>query len=323
MITVFEFDPARKELTVYENVDWTAFQSKDDLIYWWDLAAATAQEADVLSGKFHFHPLAIEDCIANIHYPKVDYYDSYLYMVVHGVDIDRSEIEGFAPKELDVFLGPKYLVTYHKNPSRAVAEIRRRCKEKAPIFDLGVDFVLYNILDVLVTNYLPVLESIEEELQHSENEIFSNPTPDLLRYILQLKRTSMRLKKTVFPQREVINHLSRNEYQFIHRRTQVYFRDVYDHLYRMAEMSESFRDMSTAMVEAYLSTVSNRTNDIMKVLTMITLILMPLTVITGIYGMNFDFMPELRWRYGYFMVLGFMVVVVLSLITYFKKKQWL
>ena len=140
-------------------------------------------------------------------------------------------------------------------------------------------------------------------MEESEDKIFTNPKPEVLREILQLKRTVIRLKRTVFPQREVINHLSRNEYHFVQKRTQAYFRDVYDHLYRMAEMTESFRDMSTAMVEAYLSTVSNRMNEIMKVLTTITTIFMPLTVITGIYGMNFDHMPELRWHYGYFLVL--------------------
>jgi magnesium transporter len=175
----------------------------------------------------------------------------------------------------------------------------------------------------MVVHYLPVLESIEDQLDDTEEEIFTDAKPELLRHILALKRTVLRLKKTVFPQREVINHLARNEYEFVQTRTQAYFRDVYDHLYRMAEMTESFRDMSTAMVEAYLSTVSNRMNEIMKVLTTITTIFMPLTVITGIYGMNFKHMPELEWRFGYFFVIGIMVVVVLSLLSYFKQKRWL
>jgi magnesium transporter len=323
MITVFEYDPEGKDVAVYENVDWTKFELKNGFTYWWDLQAPSKEEVLVLSKLFHFHPLAIEDCLGDVHYPKVDYYETYLYMVMHGVDIDRSEIEGFAPKEVDIFLSQGQLVTHHKNPSRTIAEVRRRIKEKAPLMEQGVDFVLYSILDILVTNYLPVLESIEDELEESEDAIFTNPDPQVLRTILALKRTVMKLKKTVFPQREVINHLARNEYEFIQKRTQAYFRDVYDHLFRMAEMTESFRDMSTAMVETYLSNLSNRMNEIMKFLTMITLILMPLTVITGIYGMNFDHMPELRWRYGYYGVLGTMVVVVLALVTYFKKKKWL
>lgn len=323
MISVVEYNKSTKEVFVNENVDWRKFQEKPDHLYWWDLFNITNDETLILSEKFHFHPLAIEDCIADVHYPKVDYYESYLYMVMHGVDLDASKEDGFTPKELDVFLGKEYLVTYHEKDSRSIEEVKRRIREKVPLFEFGLDFLLYSIIDVMVVHYLPVLESIEDQLDNTEEEIFSNARPDLLRHILALKRTVLRLKKTVFPQREVINHLARNEYEFVQTRTQAYFRDVYDHLYRMAEMTESFRDMSTAMVEAYLSTVSNRMNEIMKVLTTITTIFMPLTVITGIYGMNFKHMPELEWRFGYFVVLGIMAAVVLSLLSYFKKKRWL
>ncbi len=323
MITVIEYNKPAKEVSVHENVDWRKFQTKPDHLYWWDLFNLTNDETLILSEKFHFHPLAIEDCIADVHYPKVDYYESYLYLVMHGVDLDASKAEGFTPKELDVFLSKEYLVTYHEKDSRSIDEVRRRVQQKVPLFEFGLDFVLYSIIDVMVVHYLPVLESIEDQLDDTEEHIFLDAKPELLRHILTLKRTVLRLKKTVFPQREVINHLARNEYEFVQTRTQAYFRDVYDHLYRMAEMTESFRDMSTAMVEAYLSTVSNRMNEIMKVLTTITTIFMPLTVITGIYGMNFKHMPELEWRFGYFLVIGIMVVVVLSLLSYFKQKRWL
>lgn len=323
MISVIEYNKSTKEVSIQENVDWRKFQEKPDHLYWWDLFNINNDDALILSEKFHFHPLAIEDCIADVHYPKVDYYETYLYMVMHGVDIDLSKEEGFAPKELDVFLGKEYLLTYHEKDSRSIDEVKRKIREKVPLFEFGLDFVLYSVIDVMVVHYLPVLESIEDHLDNTEEQIFADAKPELLRHILALKRTVLRLKKTVFPQREVINHLARNEYEFVQTRTQAYFRDVYDHLYRMAEMTESFRDMSTAMVEAYLSTVSNRMNEIMKVLTTITTIFMPLTVITGIYGMNFKHMPELDWRFGYFMVLGIMVVVAISLLSYFKRRHWL
>jgi magnesium transporter len=323
MITVVIYEKQTKNLTFIENADWRKIEMDPNRLYWWDLFNLTEDETLALSEKFHFHPLAIEDCLHDVHYPKVDYYENYLYLVTHGVDIDLTKTEGFAPKELDVFIGQNYLVTYHEKESRSINDVMRRVREKVPLFEFGVDFVLYSILDVMVVHYLPVLESIEDQLETTEDKIFTNPKSELLREILQLKRTVIRLKRTVFPQREVINHLSRNEYHFVQKRTQAYFRDVYDHLYRMAEMTESFRDMSTAMVEAYLSTVSNRMNEIMKVLTTITTIFMPLTVITGIYGMNFDHMPELQWRFGYFAVLGVMLLVALSLIFYFRRKKWL
>ena len=323
MITLVEFTRETKKLTVHENVKWQDWETNPDNLYWWDLSNPTREEERILSDRFHFHPLAIEDCVSDIHYPKVDFYESYLYLVIHGVDVDRTQVEGFAPKELDVFLGPNYLVTYHKKETRSVSEVLRRSRESTPIFEFGLDFVLYSILDILVSNYLPVLNSIEDELDRVEELIFSRAKPEVLRELLALKRTLMRLKKTVFPQREVINHLARNEYHFVQSRTQAYFRDVYDMLYRMAEMTESFRDVSTALVETYLSMVSNRMNEVMKVLTLFATIFGPLTVMTGIYGMNFEHMPELKWQYGYFYVLGMMALVTGSLVAYFKWKDWL
>ncbi len=323
MITIVEYDKEQKQITIHENVKWREFQSAPSRLYWWDFFEATQEEIQSLSQQFHFHALAIEDCVGDVHYPKVDFYDTYLYLVIHGVDVDRSEIEGFAPKELDVFLGQNYLVTFHKKPARSISEILRRCKENAPLLEHGLDFVLYAILDILVSNYLPVLETLEDQLDHIEETIFDRPDPHVLREILTVKRTLMSLKKTVFPQREVINHLARNEYQVISQKAQVYFRDIYDMLYRMAEMTESFRDVSTALVETYLSTVSNRMNEIMKVLTLVATILIPLTVVTGIYGMNFEFMPELHWRYGYFIVLGVMALITAGILGYYRWKHWI
>lgn len=323
MITIVEYDKQQKKRIVHENVDWREFQSDPDHLYWWDLDAPTAEEAESLAGYFKFHPLAIEDCLADIQYPKVDFYESYLYLLIHGVDVDRTREEGFAPKEIDIFLGPNYLLTFHKKQTRSVTEVLRRCKENAPIMEYGLDFLLYTILDLLVSNYLPVLEELENEIDQTEQQLFDNPEQEDLRTILMLKRTLLKVKKTIFPQREVMNHLARNEYRFISRKTQFYFRDVYDTLYRMSEMTESFRDITTAMVETYLSTVSNRLNEVMKILTLMTTIFMPLTVITGIYGMNFDFMPELRWKYGYFLVLGVMIVVGGGLFIYFRRRRWI
>jgi len=323
MIRIIDYNKTQKQLVVHENVNWKEFQSEPQHLYWWDLHMPAPEEMECLSGFFQFHMLAIEDCISDVHYPKIDFYESYLYMVIHGVDVDRSESEGFTPKELDIFLGQDYLVTFHKKETRSVNEVFRRAKVNAPIFEYGLDFVLYMILDILVTNYLPVLQDLEDQIDETEEQLFDEPKPSDLRKILTLKRTLLKLKKTVFPQREVMNHLARNEYQFISQKSQFYFRDVYDMLFRMTEMTESFRDVTTAMVETYLSTVSNRMNEVMKALTLITTIFMPLTVITGIYGMNFEHMPELRWKYGYFAVLGTMLLVAAGLFHYFRRKKWI
>lgn len=322
MITVVEYHPQEKKQQIFESVNWRTFQTKSDCLYWWDLDDPNEDETAVLSEFFHFHVLAIQDCVAEIHYPKIDYYESYLYMVIHGVDPDLSREEGFAPKELDIFLSKTYLVTYHNKKMQSIAQVMERLKKDSPIFDHGVDFVLYCVLDLLINGYLPVFDELEDEQDHMEEMIFKAPKPPLLRRILHTKRTLMLLKRTIFPQREVINHLARSESDIVQPKTQIYFRDVYDMLYRMAEMIESFRDVSTAQVEMYLSAVSNRMNEIMKVLTVAATIFGPLTVLTGIYGMNFKYMPELEWRYGYLMVLGLIVVISGSMIAYFKHKKW-
>jgi magnesium transporter len=180
MITIVDYDPETKHLTILEQVDWRKFEAKQNHLYWWDLEDASPEETAVLSQHFHFHPLAISDCIGDVHYPKVDFYGTYLYMVIHGVDADRSEIEGFVPKELDIFLGADYLLTYHKLPMRSIGEVHRRCKEDSPIFAQGTDFVLYTILDVLVSNYFPVLDGIEDQLDQIEEAVFDKPKPELL-----------------------------------------------------------------------------------------------------------------------------------------------
>jgi magnesium transporter len=322
MITVVEYHPESKNQQIFESVDWRNFETKPDCLYWWDLDNPTPEETEVLSARFHFHVLAIQDCIAEIHHPKIDNYESYLYMVIHGVDPDLSKAEGFAPKELDIFLSKTYLVTYHNKLMRSIVEVMSRLKKNSPIFYHGTDFVLYSVLDVLINGYLPVFDELEDEQDRLEELIFRVPKPPLLRRILHTKRTLMLLKRTIFPQREVINHLARSESEIVQPRNQAYFRDEYDMLYRMAEMIESFRDVSTAQVEMYLSAVSNRMNEVMKVLTVAATIFGPLTVLTGIYGMNFKYMPELEWRYGYFMVLGLIVLISGSMIAYFKHKKW-
>lgn len=322
MITIVEYNPAAKSHVVLEKVDWRQFQKKPDHLYWWDLLSPTREEEACLSEYFHFHHLAIQDCLAMLRHPKLDFYETYLYMVIHGVDPEQSDAEGFAPRELDIFLARDFLVTYHTQRMRSVASIMERLADDSPMFDYGPDFVLYSILDVLVNNYLPMLDDLEEKQDALEEEIFDRPKPEQLRKILEIKRTLMELKRTVFPQREVINHLARNEYEMVQAKNQFYFRDIYDMLYRMAEMIESFRDVSTSQIEIYLSTVSNKMNEIMKVLAVAATIFGSMTVIAGIYGMNFEHMPELHWHYGYFFSLGLMALVSMTLGLYFKWRGW-
>ena len=293
--------------------------NKRDLI-WVDLEMPSEQESAILSRYFNFHPLAIEDCILETLLPKVDDFGEYIFLVLHG---SRISDEGFSTVETNFFLGPNYLVTYHDEPSRSINKTKERCLKNSPSITRGVDFLLHEILDTMIDNYFPVLDYLDKSVDQVEEQVFKEPGKEILNKIFNLKKEVMHLRRVTGPQREILNRLSRDPFSVISPKAAIYFRDVYDHLARIADLSESYRDLIAGAMEAYLSVVSNRLNEIMKVLTIFTATLMPLTVITGIYGMNFENMPELRTRYGYFATLGVMVFISAGMLLYFRKKKWL
>jgi magnesium transporter len=289
---------------------------------WVDLESPTEEESQILSTVFNFHPLAIEDCIAESHLPKLDDFGEYLFLVLHGAR--RGDVSGtFKTIELNFFLGKRYLVTYHQQLSRSINRTKERCLKNSLAMSRGMDFLLYEILDGTVDNYFPILDDFDEVVNDLEHEAIHNPSKDTLNKIFSLKRDGMSLRRVTSPQREILNRLSRDPFAVINKRTAIYFRDVYDHLVRIADLAESYKDLTTGLLEAYLSVVSNRLNEIMKVLTVFTAVMMPLTVITGLYGMNFKYMPELNWPYGYHLTLGIMAVIVVVMLGFFRWKKWL
>ncbi|MBI5380218.1 MAG: magnesium/cobalt transporter CorA [Nitrospirae bacterium] len=289
---------------------------------WVDMEAPTEEERALLAGVFHFHPLAVEDCIAETHLPKLDDYGEYLFLVVHHGARSPETPGTFATVELNLFLGPRYLVTYHDEPSRTITEVLRRLRKNSPTLARGVDWMLHEILDGVIHNYLPILDDIDEQIAVLERRVLEDPDHGVLSQILSLKRDVMHLKRVAAPQREILHRLSRDPLAVIDARAQVYFRDVYDDLVRIADLAEGYREHLTATLEAHLSMVSNRLNAVMKVLTVIATIFMPLTLIAGIYGMNFAWMPELRWQYGYLYALGLMGAIAAVMLYLFKRKGW-
>jgi magnesium transporter len=293
---------------------------KHDLV-WIDFESPLPDESALLSSYFNFHPLAIEDCVTETLLPKVDDFGDYIFLVLYGA---RWGVEGrFATNEINFFLGPNYMVTYHDFPSRSVKQARERCLKNLPATIRGADFLLHEVLDCMVDDYFPVLDRFEKAMEGLESEVFANPQKTTLNKIVVLKKEVMLLRRSILPQQEILNRLSRDNFAVIGAKTGVYYRDVYDHLARISEMADSYQDQLGGTLEVYLSAVSNRLNEVMKVLTMFTATLMPLTLITGIYGMNFDNMPELRSRFGYFGVLGVMGVILIGEFIYFRKKKWL
>jgi magnesium transporter len=298
------------------------FLATDEGLLWVDMENVADEDAELLSQVFSFHPLAVADCVSkNIHPPKIDDFEQYLFVIVHGINY-RIESEVVETTELAIFMGKNYVVTSHDIPMRSVSSMMDRVRKDGRPIRRGVDFLAHDLIDALVDNFMPTVEKMDEKNDQLESEVLHEPKRETLVSIMQLKRSILALTRVLLPQREIMNGLSRGDYPFIGERAQIYYRNIYDHLVRIEMLTLGLRDMTESVLSTYLSSVSNRMNEVMKVLTLIATIFIPLTFIVGIYGMNFANMPELQWRYGYFGILIIMAVIGVSLAVYFKRRRW-
>jgi magnesium transporter len=292
-------------------------------LLWVDFEDPTENETALLRDVFDFHPLLVEDCEDSHSQPKIDQFEDYFFLVIHSCFYykDKAEQEALSIRELDIFVGKNYVITFHKGQVRSVSTNRKRCEQNSYTMSRGVDFLLYNILDVLVDNYFPILDTISERLDRVEEEILSNPRPELQAKIFALKRSIVTVRKFIGPQRELMGRFLRTDFPFIRQKHRLYFKDIYDHIIRIYDMTESARELISADMEAYLSAISFKLNDIMKTLTIIATLVLPLTLITGFYGMNIQ-IPEFRWGIkGYLFVCGIMMGAAVGMLVYFKKRK--
>lgn len=299
------------------------FLARKDGLLWIDIEGVTDEDAKLLSDVCGFHPLAVEDCVSrNIHPPKIDDFEDYLFVIVHGINysIESDVVE---TTELAIFVGKNYVVTTHDVPMRWVSSVLDRMQKDDRLMRRGADFLTHDFIDALVDNIMPTIDEMNDKSVTVEAEALHNPGKETLATIMQLKRSILALERVMSPQRGVIDRFSRGEYALIGERAGIYYRNIYDHLLRIEMLTYNLRDMVESTLSTYLSSVSNRMNEVMKVLTLIATIFIPLTFIAGIYGMNFANMPELAWRYGYFAILGVMAVIGISLAVYFRRKKWL
>ncbi len=294
---------------------------QDGKLYWVDLEDPTESEEEILWEIFNFHQLAIEDCIATHQYPKIDDYGDYLYIIVHAVDYNKAD-SAFRTTELDIFLTPNFVVTFHYEPMRTTTHRRLRLKEGALPPDRRPAFLLHQILDDLIHNYAPAMENFEKQIGNIEEIIIKKPHPRVLDRIFEFKKEVLNLKRILGPQREVINRLGRGEFRLIPAELRAYYRDVFDEISRYNEMAESYRDLIMMALDAYLSSVSNRLNEIMRALTLISTIFLPLTFITGLFGMNFDVIPFSKHPLGFYLTIAASVLVGVAMFLYFKFKRW-
>jgi magnesium transporter len=272
---------------------------------------------------FKIHPLVLEDILELGQRPKVEDYDDYLYIVLNAIR-PVGEGEELVADEISLVLGPHYVLSFHEGDSDLFAPVRERLlKAKGRIRRLGADFLAYSLIDLVVDNYFVELEQFGDQVESLEDEVVARPSPQTLRDVHRFKNDMIMLRKSLWPLREVIARLERRESPLISEPLGNYFRDVYDHTIIAIDTVETYRDILSGMLDIYLSSMSNRLNEIMKVLTIIATIFMPLTFITSLYGMNFKNMPELQWEYGYYGVVGVIVVLAVVMVEYFRRRRWI
>jgi len=315
----------RTNLTVEEFP--AAMQDPEGFL-WVDFESTLPQDDEpIMRNIFHFHPLAIDDALQESHVPKLDDWGEYLYIVLHAITFDKQDGGHVDTLELDVFLGVNYIVTHHDEPIPALERVKDSLQRDTRYLKSGVDHLLYRITDEVVASYMPVVEEMDVAIDDTEDEIFERATPQLLSRIFSLKRAALHLRRIIGPQREVLNKLARDDYQMIDARDRVYFRDVYDHLVRLHDITESLRDLISGALDTYLSVINNRMNEVMKTLTVITTVFMPISFLAGFFGMNFfqPTAPMQEWTSypAFYITMAIFLLTPFGMFFWMRKRGWM
>ncbi|MDD5440132.1 MAG: magnesium/cobalt transporter CorA [Candidatus Omnitrophica bacterium] len=326
MIELLFYDTAAGQCTVTGDAnEIKTLVKKPDGILWLDIEKPTYSDMEILEQGFNFHPLAIEDCMTTIQRPKIDkYIGGYLFVVLHAASLGLHKDKATS-KEVDFFIGNNFLITVHVKSLGCITACRERCVKNPTLMGQGPGYLFYTVADALVDNYFPILDRLGTDIEKVEQMVHGkNENGNCISRILSLKDNVLTLRRFIGPQKELVNSLARGDYQpFISSELSIYFRDIYDLLAQISDTLDSYRDELTNILDGYRSVTANNLNEVMKVLTMIATIMMPLTVVGSIYGMNFKHMPELEWRYGYFFALALMMAIGLSMLVFFKTKKWI
>lgn len=327
-ISVIDYDVGQFHEFVTASADeCVKYMEKKKTVTWINVSSlADKSVLEKLCQHFDLHPLVIEDILQTSQRPKVEDYDDYLYIVARMLHLDGAR-HGIRSEQISVVLGKSFVISFQEREGDIFNPIRERIRKgKGRIRRSGPDFLAYSLIDMIVDNYFIILEGIGEKIEGMEEELVRSASPKTLQKIHKLKREMVTLRKSVWPLREVVNALERevrSKTPLIKKDTGVYLRDLYDHTIQVIDTVETYRDMSSGMLDIYLSSVSNRLNEVMKVLTIIGTIFIPLTFVTGLYGMNFKFMPELSHPLGYPAVLLIMLIMSVAMLFYFRGKKWI
>ncbi len=306
-----------------DRVDPAWLQPGSGTCVWVDINKGSPDELRILTDVFHFHELAVEDALAEIHHPKIESYGEYLYLILHGIDFRAAE-HRFQTQDIDFFLGAQYLVTVHPGVTESIGKLTEMCPRNNQVLGEGPAGLMHRLIDATVDSYRPEIDELSDRLDRIEKEVFERPDPRLARRILDFKRDISSLRRVVLPQRDVVGRLARREFPLISEQLSYRFRDVHDHLVRLSDEAMFFQDRITSLLDAYLSNVSNQLNQVMKVLTVIATIFMPLTVLTGMYGMNVP-LPHFPGGEGaqFWWILVIMSASTLGMLVFFRYKRWI
>ena len=322
-ITVIDYDEAHFSEKRVENVE-DCFPFRDtDTVTWINIDGLGNTEVIERIGKhYHIHPLILEDILNTGQRPKFEDLETYLYVNLTMLQLAGPE-KNIKGEHVSLIIGHNFLLSFQEDVGDVFDPVRDRIRKEGRIRKFGPDYLAYALIDDIVDNYFLVIEHLEEQVETLEEELVTNATPSSLHKINNLKKSMIFLRKSIWPLREVISGMERTESSLIKESTLIYLRDVYDHVIQVIDTLETIRDMVSGMIDIYLSGLSYKMNEIMKVLTLIATIFIPLTFVAGVYGMNFRYMPELAWEHGYYMVWVIMIAMVLVMICYFRKKQWI
>ncbi|MEH6987689.1 magnesium/cobalt transporter CorA [Cytobacillus firmus] len=303
----------KKDITLERlKAEWESYKW-----FWVDFDQPTEEETAELDKTFHFHPLAIEDCVVKLQRPKMDYYEDYSFFVTHSLNHINED-----KQEINFFIGSNYIVSYHHELSREMDDVWERLSLSKKISKWDPYLVMYHIIDKIVDNYFPIVYQLEDRLSLIEDNPNDETMEELLEKLFDIRHHLLQIRYTVIPMRDLIYRVINSHRLKGVKERYEYFADIHDHLLKLTEMIDGNRELTNDIRDSYLSINSHQTNRVMRVLTVITTIFMPLTFIAGIYGMNFENMPELSWKYGYFETLLLMFIIALGMFWWFKKKGW-
>ena len=323
-ITIIDYDEAQFQEKEVETIE-ECFPFKDKPSVTW-INIDNIHQVEIMKkigAHFGIHSLILEDIMNTGQRPKMEDFEDYIFVVVKMIYYDEKDNE-IKAEQVSLLIGPNFVISFQEKEGDVFNPVRERVRKgKGRIRRMKADYLAYALIDTIVDHYFVVLEKLGEKIEGMEEELVTNPTPETLQNIHTLKRGLIFLRKSIWPLREVISVLERGESSLINESTGIYLRDVYDHTIQVVDTIETFRDMVSGMLDIYLSSISNKMNEVMKVLTIIATIFIPLTFVAGLYGMNFKYIPELEWHWGYFFVLFLMAIIGFGMVLYFRNKKWL